>query len=75
MDPPTTAAQTVRLLVDIDRALDRRLEGRVRTAATDAWTPFSGVLELLKVLENLAEGDDLGSSSAGAASEPNKQTP
>jgi hypothetical protein len=33
------------------------------------------VLELLKVLEDLAEGDDLGSSSAGAASEPNKQTP
>ena len=41
----------MRLLLEIDRAPDGRLEGRMRADGTDAWRPFSGVLELLKVLE------------------------
>jgi len=50
----------IRLLLDISRTPDGRLEGRIRTegtdgtasaASADAWRPFSGVLELLKVVE------------------------
>jgi len=39
------------LLLQINRASDGRLEGKLRTDDTDCWRPFSGVLELLKVLE------------------------
>lgn len=39
------------LLLEIDRTPDGRLEGRIRTEVTNPWRPFSGVLELLKVLE------------------------
>jgi hypothetical protein len=38
-------------LLDINRTADGRLEGRMRADGTNAWKPFSGVLELLKVLE------------------------
>jgi hypothetical protein len=41
----------MRLLLDINRTEDGRFEGRIRAAGTDAWKPFSGVLELLKALE------------------------
>jgi hypothetical protein len=51
MDSSPTPGQTVRLLLEIDRASDGRLEGRITTDGADAWSPFSGVLELLKVLE------------------------
>ena len=43
--------QPIRLLLDISRTTDRRIEGRMRADGTGAWQPFSGVLELLKVLE------------------------
>jgi hypothetical protein len=45
------AGQTIRLLLDINRTLDGRLEGQIRADGTGTWKPFSGVLELLKVLE------------------------
>jgi hypothetical protein len=48
MDSSPTPGQTVRLLLEIDRAPD----GRVSTDGADTWSPFSGVLELLKVLED-----------------------
>jgi hypothetical protein len=51
MDAPPTPRQTIRLLLDIDRTKDGRLEGRIRAEGTDVWKPFSGVLELLKTLE------------------------
>jgi len=51
MDSSSTPGQTVRLLLEIDRAPDGRLEGLIGTDGADAWSPFSGVLELLKVLE------------------------
>jgi hypothetical protein len=54
MNQPTTPEQTVRLLLEIDRAADGRLKGRARVDGTDTWEPFSGVLELLKVLEDHA---------------------
>jgi hypothetical protein len=46
--------QTIRLLLDINRTPDGRFEGRIRADVTDAWTPFSGVLELLKTLEDIS---------------------
>jgi hypothetical protein len=51
MDASPTPRQTIRLLLDIDRTPDGRLEGRIRAEGTDAWRLFSGVLELLKTLE------------------------
>ncbi|MGB6581650.1 MAG: hypothetical protein WBF34_27430 [Streptosporangiaceae bacterium] len=51
MDASQTPGQTIRLLIEINRTPDGRLEGRMRADGTAAWKPFSGVLELLKVLE------------------------
>jgi hypothetical protein len=51
MDASPTPRQTIRLLLEIKRTNDGRLEGRMSADGTDAWTPFSGVLELLKTLE------------------------
>ena len=42
----------MRLDLEISRAEDGRLEGQLRTDAADRWSPFSGVLELLKVIED-----------------------
>jgi hypothetical protein len=52
MDTSPTPAQSVRLDLEISRAEDGRLEGQLRTDAADRWSPFSGVLELLKVIED-----------------------
>ena len=41
----------MRLLLELHPAPEGRLEGRVGTPAHDSWTSFSGVLELLKVIE------------------------
>ena len=41
----------MRLLLELHPAPDGRLEGRVGTPADDSWAAFSGVLELLKVIE------------------------
>ena len=56
-------------MVEIDRTADGRLGGRIRT---DAWTPFSGVLELLKVLEEFVESNSSGSSAPGKTSKVKK---
>ena len=45
----------MRLLVEIARSSDGRLEGQICTDAADPWRPYSGVLELLKVLEELLD--------------------
>jgi hypothetical protein len=52
MDSSPTPGQTIRLLLDINRTPEGRLEGQIRTGGTGTWKPFSGVLELLKVLED-----------------------
>jgi hypothetical protein len=52
MDASPAPRQAIRLLLDISRTPDRRIEGRMRADGADAWKPFSGVLELLKVLED-----------------------
>jgi hypothetical protein len=54
MDASPTPRQTIRLLLDISRTPDGRLEGRIRADGTGAWEPFSGVLELLKALEDIS---------------------
>lgn len=57
MDASSTPRRTVRLLLDVTRTSDNRIEGQIATAGAESigrWTPFSGVLELLKVLEELA---------------------
>jgi hypothetical protein len=52
MDTSQAPGQTIRLLLDINRTPEGRLEGQVRADDTGTWKPFSGVLELLKVLED-----------------------
>jgi hypothetical protein len=51
MNASPTPRQTIRLLLEIKRTTDGRLEGRMSADGTDPWQPFSGVLELLKTLE------------------------
>ncbi len=52
MDASLTQGQTIRLLIDINRTPEGRLQGQIRADGTGTWKPFSGVLELLKVLED-----------------------
>jgi hypothetical protein len=52
MDASPTPRQSMSLVLEISRTADGRLEGQLRTDADDRWCPFSGVLELLKVLED-----------------------
>ena len=52
MDASPTPGQTIRLLLDINRTADGRLEGQIRVGGTGTWKSFSGMLELLKVLED-----------------------
>jgi hypothetical protein len=52
MDTSPAPEQSVRLNLEISRTEDGRLEGLLRTDTADRWSPFSGVLELLKVIED-----------------------
>jgi len=54
MDASPPPRQAHRLVLEMNRTPDGRLEGRVRIESSESWTPFSGVLELLKVLEDHA---------------------
>jgi hypothetical protein len=54
MDASPTPRQTIRLLLDIRRTPDGRLEGQIRADGTGAWESFSGLLELLKALEDIS---------------------
>jgi hypothetical protein len=58
MDALPTPRQSECLLLEINRAGDGRLEGQLRTPDTDCWRPFSGVLELLKALEEALDAVD-----------------
>jgi hypothetical protein len=74
MDGSPTPRQTLQLLVEIDRTPDGRLEGRIRPEPTEQWTAFSGVLELLKVLEELVEIDSSAFLASDNALNPEKGT-
>ncbi len=63
MDASPTPRQTLRLLVEITRTPEARLEGQVRPDGTEPWTSFSGVLELLKVLEQHLDRNQDGRNS------------
>ncbi|MGD0393349.1 MAG: hypothetical protein ABSC41_11975 [Acidimicrobiales bacterium] len=57
MDTSSTPRRTVRLILESNRTSDGRIEGRIGPDGADLddnWMAFSGVLELLKVLEELA---------------------
>ena len=58
MDALPTPRPSERLLLEINRDPDGRLEGQLRTHHTDCWRPFSGVLELLKTLEEALDASD-----------------
>jgi hypothetical protein len=45
----------LRLELEVTRAPDGRLEGLMRAVPTESGRQFSGVLELLKVLEDLLD--------------------
>lgn len=52
MDRPRhQPALAMRLVLEVTRSADGRLEGSIHTDTTDPTKPFSGILELLKVLE------------------------
>jgi hypothetical protein len=51
MDTSPAPGQMIRLLLDINRTPEGRLEGQICVGGNGTWKPFSGVLELLKVLE------------------------
>ena len=67
MDASPTPKQSVSLDLEISRAQDGRLEGQLRSDAADRWSPFSGVLELLKVIE-----DTLDAVEAATHVQPNE---
>ena len=48
----------MRLVLDIDRAADGRVEGFVHRARAKAAIPFSGLLELVSTLEELLPADE-----------------
>ena len=48
----------MRLVVDIDRSADGRVEGFVHPVGVQAPMPFSGLLELLGALEELLFPDE-----------------
>jgi hypothetical protein len=58
MDVVPTLSQYECLLLDINRAPNGRLEGQLRSQTTDTWMPFSGVLELLKAIEETLDAID-----------------
>jgi hypothetical protein len=58
-------SEPMSLMVSLTRTPDGRLEGRISSGASDPGHEFSGVLELLKVLEDLLDRDDVAPASEG----------
>ena len=50
--------QSAHLLLEVSRSADGRLEGQIRPDIAAGWTSFSGVLELLKAIEDLLDGKE-----------------
>ena len=57
MDAAPTPGTSTSLDVEVTRSLDGRLNGQVRSS-DQPWRPFSGVLELLKVLEEILDAGE-----------------
>jgi hypothetical protein len=58
MDAPATPRQSISLVLEINRGPDGRLDGQIRTKTASRWMPFSGVLELLKVLQDILDDSE-----------------
>jgi len=72
--PPFWDLSTLRLIVEISRSADGHLEGQTRAPGKPA-APFSGLLELLRAIEDAllgAEQDDPGPSPAQPTNEVKK---
>lgn len=54
----STPYEVTLLSLEVGRTSDGRLEGRARSDAATAWRSFSGVLEFLKVVEELLPSED-----------------
>ena len=70
MDTAATEVPIVRLLLELDPAPEGRLEGRISTEAALCAAPFSGVLELLKVLEETLAAVRRATHSASEGTNP-----
>jgi hypothetical protein len=70
--PPPLSSK--RLIVEISRTEDERLEGQIRADSIDSWRSFSGVLELLKLIEDLLE-DGVASWLEPDATPPSRANP
>jgi hypothetical protein len=60
MDASPTPWPSPSLVLEIARSSDGRLDGRIRAEFAEPWRPFSGVLELLKVLEEILDAAEPG---------------
>ena len=56
--PKCEGLNVLRLVLDIDRSADGRVEGFVHPVGAQAAMPFSGLLELLGALEELLLPDE-----------------
>jgi hypothetical protein len=64
MDAASTPRPSESLVLEINRTSDGRLQGQLRTRSTDGSRPFSGVLELLKALEETLDAIESAAHSA-----------
>jgi len=67
MGNPRSRRPGLSLLVDVARSSDGRIDGQIRTSTTGASHPFSGVLELLKVLEDLLDHHEVSTATTPSA--------
>jgi hypothetical protein len=63
MSTPAPHEATI-LSLEVRRTDDGRMEGQVCIADTTVWREFSGVLELLKVIEELLSAEDPASPTS-----------
>ena len=62
MDSPPTPQPPETLTLEISRSSEGRLDGNVRAEFTERSRPFSGTLELLKVLEEMLDATEKAAS-------------
>jgi hypothetical protein len=64
----------VRLVLDITRTRDGRYEGRLTVAGTGSQHDFSGILELLAILEEHLGPEDVPQTEPGYGTGPGRIT-
>jgi hypothetical protein len=68
MDTAGTPRQPRNLVLEINRGPDGRLDGQIRPETASRWMPFSGVLELLKVLQDILDAAEADSQDTNEGS-------